>query len=126
MTDFEKQTDEELEIIIIRASELALLIRDHDITREYEESLKKIQHDRTAQEIISELIRMGEDLQSRAQKGEPLFIDQAAEKEMLRQKMEDNPLVKNHLITQKRYLNLMNLVLERIKNPQPGDLLTDI
>ena len=122
----DKQTDEELEILVIKAGELAGLIHGNEITRDYEESLKHVQQDRTAMEIISDLIRMGEDLQTKAQRGEPLFIDQAAEKEMLRQKMENHPLVKSHLIAQKRYLNLMNLVMERIKNPQSKDLLTDI
>ncbi len=126
MHDTEKLNEQEMESLVIMARELAELIRNHEITQAYEESLKQVRKDITALEIISQLIRMGEDLQDKANRGEPLFIDQAAEKELLRQRMENNPLVKNHLLAQKRYLNLMNMVMERVKNPLSSDLAMDI
>ena len=52
MTEMNKQADEELEILVIKAGELAALIRSNEITREYEESLKRVQQHRTAMEII--------------------------------------------------------------------------
>jgi len=68
--------------------------------------------------IISDLIRMGEDLRLKGDRGEAMILDQTAENQLLQQRMEENPLVKEHLMAQKRYLNLINLVMERLREPE--------
>jgi len=100
--------------IIQTANELSQMIDSHEITVRYKESLEKMKNDVKAQELLAELVMMGRDLNENLTSG---TRPGAAEMEILKKEFEANETVKNHILAQKEYLNLIKLVQERIKNP---------
>ncbi|HOW82745.1 MAG TPA: YlbF family regulator [Spirochaetota bacterium] len=103
--------------IILKARELSRLIKEHDLTKKYEQALTEITKDRDAQELLSELIIMGQELNARAARGEAMKPDSPSEREFLRERFEKKPAVKNFIQAEKDYLNLLKAVIEKIKNP---------
>lgn len=102
--------------IIEKARELAQMIENHDITIRYRESLEKMKGDAAAQRLLSELIRIGGELHNPGT-GDSGPLTGRAELEILKDEFEKNQTVKDHILNQKQYLNLIALVQERIKNP---------
>ena len=103
--------------IILKARELSRLISEHDLTRKYEQALTEITKDRDAQELLSELIIMGQELNARAARGESMKPDSPSEQEFLRERFEKKPAVNNYNHAENDYLNLLKAVIEKIKNP---------
>jgi len=104
--------------IIAKAEELSELISNHEVTIRYRESLDKMKGDPVAQKILSELIILGRDINESLSSGGDSVKHGAAEMDLLKQEFEKNETVKNHIIAQREYLNLINRVQERIKNPE--------
>lgn len=105
------------EFIVQKAKELAVMIENHDITIRYRESLEKMKHDATAQRLLAELIRIGGEINSIRGTETESTIGKA-ELELLKDEFENNKTVKDHILVQKEYLDLIKLVQEKIKNPE--------
>ncbi|HNW29754.1 MAG TPA: YlbF family regulator [Spirochaetota bacterium] len=103
--------------IIRKARELASSIREHEITLRYNETLARISNDRQAQQLYARLIAMGKELNDRLSAGGAVERQESSEYEMMQKELEQNTLVKEYIQNQKEYLNLLNRVIEKIKNP---------
>ncbi len=108
---------EKYEAIIEKAKELAGLIENHEITVRYRESLERMKHDAAAQRILAELIKIGGVIKNQVRADEDSSIGRA-ELEILKDEFEKNKTVKDHILVQREYLDLINNIQERIKNPQ--------
>ncbi len=100
--------------IIQKAKELAGLIEKHPITKKYHESMEKMKMDIASQKLLERLVRLGEEisLQSKDVSGTG-----PAERELISKELEENDLVKSHLLIQKEYLDMINKIQYKIKNP---------
>lgn len=108
---------EKYEFIIEKAKELARMIENNEITVKYRESLEKMKSDAVAQRLLAELIRIGGEIQ--AQSGtESESSAGKAELEILKDEFDNNKTVKDHILVQREYLDLIKMVQERIKNPE--------
>ena len=105
------------EYIIEKARELAVMIENHDITIRYRESLEKMKNDAAAQRLLAELIRIGGEINALNETNQDSAPGRA-ELEILQVEFEKNQTVKNHILVQKEYLDLIKMVQERIKNPE--------
>ncbi len=103
--------------IIKKARELAASIRELEITARYNECLSRISNDRAAQQLYSTLIAIGKELNERISAGGVIEHQNSSEHEMLQRELEQNTLVKEYIQSQKEYLDLLNKVIEKIKNP---------
>jgi len=108
---------ENYEFIIEKARELARMIENHEITVRYRDSLEKMKSDAVAQRLLAELIRIGEEIQTQSGTDAGSSAGRA-ELEILKDEFEKNKTVKDHILIQKEYLDLIKLVQERIKNPE--------
>lgn len=103
--------------IIRKARELASTIREHGIAIRYHETLSRIGNDRAAQQLYARLIAIGKEINDRLSAGGPIERQESSEYEMMQKELEQNPLVKEYIQTQREYLDLLNKVIEKIKNP---------
>ncbi len=103
--------------IIRKAKELSASIREHETTRRYNECLLRMNNDRKAQQLYSKLIHMGKELNDRLSAGGAIEEQNSSEREMMQHELEQNTLVKEYIQSQKEYLELLNKVIEKIKNP---------
>ncbi len=103
--------------IITKARELAASIREHETTIRYNECLSRISSDRTAQQLYSKLIAIGKELNDRIAAGGVIEQQNSSEYELLQRDLEQNSIVKDYIQSQKEYLDLLNKVIEKIKNP---------
>ncbi len=108
---------ESIQPIIRKARELASSIREHEITRRYHETLSRIHNDRAAQQLYSKLIAMGKELNDRLSAGGAVERRESSEHEMMQKELEQNTLVKEYIQAQKDYLDLLNNIIEKIRNP---------
>lgn len=108
---------ENFDTIIDKARELSQMIEDSEIAVDYYESIKMMQKDANAQQLLSKLILLGKELNEAINSGEKDSLPGGAEAELLREEIGKNDLVKNYILAQKNYINLIKLVQERIKNP---------
>ncbi len=111
-----------IEMIIEKARELSQMMEKSDIALEYYESINKMQQDAKAQQLLSKLISLGRELNEAISSGDDEGrVTGGAEAELLRTEIENNDLVKNYILAQKNYVNLIKLVQERIRNPLEKD-----
>jgi len=103
--------------IIEKAKELSVLIKEHEITQSYDKSIEEMKKDIRAQELLAKLVMIGRDLDQMAQEGGDMQTEQSAENQMLREELENNKMVKQHIMAQKQYLSMIQIMQERIKNP---------
>lgn len=108
---------EKYEFIIEKAKELARMIENNEITVKYRESLEKMKSDAVAQRLLAELIRIGGEIQALSGTDAESSTGRA-ELEILKDEFENNKTVKDHILVQKEYLDLIKMVQERIKNPE--------
>lgn len=106
---------EEIALIVQKARELSVMIKGHEISKKYSESLYNISRDRKAQNLLSKLINLGRTLTE----GYPAGAHQedSAEQMLLKAELEECDIVKQHLVIQREYLNLLKNILARIKDP---------
>jgi cell fate (sporulation/competence/biofilm development) regulator YlbF (YheA/YmcA/DUF963 family) len=104
------------EIIINKAKELSALIEKHDITLKYRASLEKMKNDVSAQKILAELVRIGGELKNHGEGGTESLTGKA-ELEILKNEFDKNTNVRDHILIQRQYLDLIRKVQDRIKNP---------
>jgi len=108
---------ENYSFIIEKAKELARMIENHEITVRYRESLEKMKSDAVAQKLLAELIRIGEEIKNLSETDAESSTGRA-ELEILKDEFEKNKTVKDHILVQKEYLELIKMVQDRIKNPE--------
>jgi len=109
--------ENEYEHIIEKAKELASMIKNHEISLRYSDSLARMKQDAVAQKLLMELIRIGGELNNSTDADtEPVMG--RAESEILKNELYNNKLVKDHILIQKEYVNLIKTVQDRIKNPK--------
>ena len=106
-----------IEEIIIKAKELHKLLLGHDYSIEFQKTSEAIKNNSEAQDILKRLIELGKDIQDNIS-NEEVVNSLTAEKELLRQDLDKNDLVKKHLTNQRLYLQLFKDIIQQIKNPQ--------
>jgi len=109
MNDIEKT-------IIKKSKELSTLLQTSDIAKKYIESIEKMKSDSKSQKLMERLVVMGKELNDKLVKGEDL-ASSSVEKKLLEDELKENLIVREHLSIQKEYLNLIQKVQEKIKNP---------
>lgn len=108
---------EEYKEIIEKARELSFMIRDHEYTENYRETLDSMKADVGAQKLLADLIRVGRELAENVDSDEDKKKEISRENDYLNQEVKNNDTVKNHILAQKQYLDLITQMQERIKNP---------
>ena len=108
----------ETDALIQKARELAQLIRKNPITIHYEEDLKRLKEDERSLRLFAKLVQMGKELTEKASRGEEIAIDDSEENRIIREELEKNELVKSYIRSQRAYLELMQKITDRIKNPK--------
>jgi cell fate (sporulation/competence/biofilm development) regulator YlbF (YheA/YmcA/DUF963 family) len=108
---------EKYEFIIEKARELSRMIENNEITVRYRESVEKMKNDAAAQRLLAELIRIGGELNTLSGTDAEISTGKA-ELEMLKNEFDNNKIVKDHILAQKEYLDMIKMVQERIKNPE--------
>ena len=108
---------EKYEFIVAKARELARMIENHEITVRYRDSVEKMKHDAVAQRLLAELVRIGGEL-NKISGTDAEMTTGKAELEMLKNEFDNNTIVKDHILSQKEYLDLIKMVQDRIKNPE--------
>jgi len=106
-----------IQLIIEKAKELSSSIKKLDVTRNYNDMRLKMNSDRNAQELYAKLVLMGKEINSRLASGGIEVNNRSYEYGLLQRELEQNPLVKEYIHTQREYLGLLKKVIERIKNP---------
>ncbi len=107
--------------IISVARELSEMIAAHELTVKYRESLERIRTDVNSQMLLEKLVVMGREISERMNSPEKESFYGRAELEMLQHELDDNAVVKEHLVIQRQYLDMIKQVQDRIKNPAiPG------
>ncbi|MCP4132271.1 MAG: YlbF family regulator [bacterium] len=109
---------EDYHVIIEKARELAELIEAHEITRKYRASIEEMSKDKKAQDFLAQLVLIGKNLNEKAARGEDPAMDSPSEKDMLQKELDSNELIRNHILSQKQYLNLIQMVMDKIKSPE--------
>lgn len=107
--------------IILKARQLSDMIDNHEITVRYRESLEKIRRDLHSQRLLGELIRIGRDISESMNSMDEQKTWGRAELDMLQKELEENRIVKEHLVIQHQYLDMIRQIQERIKNPSGTD-----
>ena len=103
--------------IIQKAKELSDLVNSHEITIRYKESLEKLQKDAQSQRLLTELVRIGREVSESMNSPEADKSYGVAELDMLKRELDANMFLKDHLVIQRQYLDLISQVQKRIKNP---------
>lgn len=104
-----------------KARELSRMIDNHEITVMYRESLEKIGRDINAQRLLADLVRIGREINENSSHDADERSYGRGELEILQMELDANSIVKEHLVAQRRYLDMIRLVQERIKNPLDTD-----
>jgi cell fate (sporulation/competence/biofilm development) regulator YlbF (YheA/YmcA/DUF963 family) len=107
----------EYDLIIEKAKELASMIKSHEISLRYRDSLEKMKQDTVSQKLLMELIRIGGELNNSTGNDREVIIGKA-ESEFLKNDFNNNKLVKDHILVQKEYVDLIKMVQDRIRNPK--------
>jgi len=108
---------ENFDRIIEKARELSQMIENSDIAREYYDGIELMQKNVKAQNLLSKLVSLGRELNESISSGDASLSPGGAEIQLLREEIEKDDLVKNYILAQKNYVNLLKLVQEKIKNP---------
>lgn len=108
---------EQIRIIIGKARDLAGAIREHEITKRYNECRAGMSGDRKSRDLLSRLVALGQEINERIARGETVGPESSSEYEFMRQELESNQLVKDYIQSQKEYLDLLKSVIKRIKDP---------
>jgi cell fate (sporulation/competence/biofilm development) regulator YlbF (YheA/YmcA/DUF963 family) len=109
---------DDIQSIIDKAKMLSSSIRNHAVTLRYNECRNRMGNDRSAQELYANLVALGKELNETISSGGTAEPQRTAEYELLQRKLEQNPLVKEYIQSQKEYLELLKKVIEKIKNPR--------
>ncbi|MBN2078737.1 MAG: YlbF family regulator [Spirochaetes bacterium] len=104
----------EILAIIQKAKALSEKIRAHPVSRRYAECLTLMENDPEAREVHSRLVALGEELNAGMADGSG-GASSPAEFELIREKLDNTPLVKEFILSRREYLEMMGRVLERIR-----------
>jgi hypothetical protein len=103
-----------MEKITLAAKALSEKIRAHPVSRRYAEVLVRMERDPEAREVHSRLVALGEEISAGIAGGEG-GPSSPAEFELIREKLEAAPLVKEFILSRREYLDMMKRVLDRIR-----------
>ena len=107
--------------IITKARELSSLLKAHPITKRYEESLEKMKQDHKAQDLLARLVMAGRDLSEQARQGGGASLEHSSENALLEEEFQNNELVKEHILIQKEYLEMVAQMQDHMRNPRNGE-----
>ena len=91
------------------------MIEKLDQIKKYKQLSEKIKNDRNAQRLLTDLIEMGEQIQSALDKHDDSY-KRKAEFDLLQKQFEENSDVKEFLSAQKNYMNVMTMVRSAISD----------
>jgi cell fate (sporulation/competence/biofilm development) regulator YlbF (YheA/YmcA/DUF963 family) len=107
-----------VQTIIEKAKMLSSSIRNLAVTRRYNECRNKMNNDRNAQALYTNLVALGKELNETISSGGTVEQQRTTEYELMQRELELNPLVKDFIQSQKEYLELLKKVIEKIKGPK--------
>jgi cell fate (sporulation/competence/biofilm development) regulator YlbF (YheA/YmcA/DUF963 family) len=102
--------------IIQKAKELSDLVNSHEITIRYKESLERLRKDVQSQRLLTELVRIGREVSESINFPGADKSYGVAELDMLKRELDANMFLKEYLIIQRQYLDLISQVQKRIRN----------
>jgi cell fate (sporulation/competence/biofilm development) regulator YlbF (YheA/YmcA/DUF963 family) len=97
------------------AAELARLIHGCPIAERYRDSLMRISKDRKSQDLLERLVAMGRIISGGSSASDDTGM---SEYRQIQDELDTDPHVKSHLLAQREYLNLLQAVIDRIRNPR--------
>ena len=102
--------------IILKARELADMIKKSRPWLKYQQALTALEADPDSQKILERLISMGQEVWEKISCGES---DPGSREgnEILMAELQEHPLVMEFILAQKEYLDLLKGVISQIKNP---------
>ena len=106
--------------ILDAAEKLGELIADHDATKKMEDVAKRLDDDVEAQRLIADLNRQQASLEEKAQKGQPIEVDDKRKMQTLQDRAASHPLLRELQMLQMDYVDLMRKVDERISGDAGG------
>ena len=106
------------DIIIKKAKELSEMIKNHEISIKFNQTLDMMKNDRNALELFEKMANIGRELNEKISNSENRQIGSSSELRLLENELEANPLVKSYILIQKEYMNLLNTVIEKIRGPR--------
>jgi cell fate (sporulation/competence/biofilm development) regulator YmcA (YheA/YmcA/DUF963 family) len=109
--------NENIQDIIEKAKELSNCIRNHRITRNFNDFSLKMKSDSCAQELYARMVELGKEINSCMLRDDGYQTAPSSEYALLQKDLDQTPLVKEYIRSQKEYLALLQKVIERIKNP---------
>ena len=109
---------DDIQYIIDKAKMLSASIRNHPVTLRYNECRNRMGNDRNAQELYTNLVALGKELNETISSGGTVEPQRTTEYELMQRRLEQNPLVKEIIQSQKEYLELLKKVIEKIKKPE--------
>ncbi len=108
----------EIDDIIKKARELAQLVKRHSATVRYREDLKRLRGDEQSLQLYSKLVQMGKEITERASRGEDVAMEDSEQNRVIRDELENNEPIKSFIRSQRAYLELIQKVTDRIRNPK--------
>jgi cell fate (sporulation/competence/biofilm development) regulator YlbF (YheA/YmcA/DUF963 family) len=103
--------------IIEKAAILSKMIEENGITIKYNASLEKMKSDKKAQDLLTKLVMLGRDINEKMLNNENPIFEAQAEKELILKELEENPIVKEHVLIEKEYISMISQIQDKIKNP---------
>jgi cell fate (sporulation/competence/biofilm development) regulator YlbF (YheA/YmcA/DUF963 family) len=112
--------NDEMKKIIAAAKDLSRMLSEHPVALRYGENLSAMNRDAEARDLLDRLIRAGQKLNEMAQGGGDMRLERSEENERLCEELAGSGLVKEFIASQKAYLKLVQAIIEKIRNPDPG------
>jgi cell fate (sporulation/competence/biofilm development) regulator YlbF (YheA/YmcA/DUF963 family) len=97
-----------------KAEELALCIKNHDITVRYNDLAKKIKNDDEAKTVYERLVKLGKDIADAKDTGKELDESFIAENDALKTDLQKHVIVREFVDAQKDYFEMISFVQKTI------------
>ncbi len=107
--------DTGIEGIVSKAKVLSEMIRNHEVSLRYTRCVDLMKADARARELHSRLVSLGSEINARIAGDGGVDTQAMSEFELIRQGLEETPLVKEFITSRREYLEMIRQVLEKIR-----------
>jgi len=112
-----KRMTQNYDNIIKEAKKLVTLIKNHEITTQYQTSLTEINKNIKSQELLNKLVLLGKEINDQLSQSKKISPTQTKEFESLKNELNKNNLVKTHISNQNAYSKMLQEIIDLIKDP---------